>query len=79
MELCAGDITKRDWITWNVFVKEGIDWCRFNTRRRYEWLEILNELFKADDPKKRKHCRNPQVCAMCRKRCRQREAPFQSH
>jgi hypothetical protein len=78
MELSAGDITKKRWIMWNVTLEEGIKWCRYNIRRRYEWLEIIGKALESGNEKEKK-CRHPQVCNMCRKYCLQRLAEFQLH
>lgn len=74
MELCAGDITKREWITWNVTLKDAIEWCKYNIKRRYEWLEIIGQAFgiTAEEEGKKKKCRDASICSMCRKPCSQR-------
>lgn len=78
MELCGGDITKRNWIKWNVTLKDGIDWCKYNLERRYEWVKIISGALEGGDEKK-KNCQDPRICAMCKKQCSQRMAEFQMH
>ena len=62
-------------IIWNVTLKDAIEWGRYNIKRRYEWLEIIGQIFGgAGDPEEgsEKKCRNATICAMCRKPCNQR-------
>jgi len=72
MELCSGDITKKQWVTWHVTWPEAIAWCRYNIKRRFEWLEIINSAFGDTADGKEKKCRNSITCSLCRKNCRQR-------
>ena len=74
MELCQGDITKKDHVLWNVTLAEAIEWGEFLVKRRFEWLEIINRIFGETEPEEgsEKKCRNATICSMCRKPCNQR-------
>jgi hypothetical protein len=73
MQLCHGDITRKEWVLWNVTLTEAIEWGRYIVKERYEWVEILGRIFGGTpDDKEDKKCRSATVCAMCRKKCGQR-------
>lgn len=74
MELCQGDITKQEWVLWNVTLSEAVEWVRYIGHQRYEWVEIIGHMFGGGqkDGKTDKKCRAPAACAMCRKKCGQR-------
>jgi hypothetical protein len=79
-ELCGGDITRRDWVLWNVTWNEAIDWCRFRQKQRYEWVEIVGRMFGMEESPKagkgEKPCRHPDLCSICKKQCGARMTAF---
>jgi hypothetical protein len=79
MELCAGDITKRKWILWNVTLADAKSWYRYNIKKRFAWLEVLNGLLGGGEDETPKQCRSSMTCSMCRKNCRQRITEAELH
>lgn len=80
MRLANGDILRRDLIAWGVTLDEAIAWDKFNTERRYEWLEILSHAFGfSKEDNKPKPCRDSRACVICRKPCSQRLAAANIH
>lgn len=74
MELCQGDITEKNWVLWNVTLAEAMEWVGFILKRRFEWIEIVGQMFSGvtEDEGKDKKCRDTTLCSMCRKTCSQR-------
>lgn len=73
MELCHGDITRKDAVIWGTTLSEARQWGEYIVRRRYEWVEIIGMFFGVGDkPDSDKKCREAAICAICRKSCSQR-------
>lgn len=66
--MTGGVITRRDWVLWNVTLREAIEWCQLAVKDRAWWLEALFGSAKKDTRQK-KPCRHADMCAMCRKVC----------
>jgi hypothetical protein len=76
--LCGGDITKRDWVRWNVTLDEAVDWGGYNVKLRYEWVEFVKRMLGGgSESEQEKSCRHPAVCMMCRNRCKSRISEFE--
>ena len=73
MDLCQGDITRKDEILWNVTLEEAIEWVAYIVKRRYEWIELVGKMLGGEaETGTDKKCRNVRVCSICRKQCNQR-------
>jgi hypothetical protein len=73
MDLCHGDITKKEWVLWHVTFEDAIGWTKHIMKRRYEWMEVIAKILGADNQEgKQKKCADVRVCNICRKTCSQR-------